>query len=135
MKNVNWRRGLLCLWMVAAIAWCAVIVALNWEEMEIATTSRTVHIKFSDTETWDYPVVWGVERIEVDLERRIDALNKNEEEWLAGVPDARKAECNAIPSNTPLPTCASLVWAFARFQTSAGTRKVDRDDANDNALL
>jgi hypothetical protein len=98
--NVNWRRGLLRLWMVATLAWCVVIVALNWNKMEVAATPEMVHIKFSNTETWDYPVAWGVERIKADLERRIDALNKAEEEWLAGVSEARKAECRAIPGST-----------------------------------
>ncbi len=49
--NINWQRGALRLWMVAAVAWCAVIVVLNWNKMEVAATSGTVHIKFSDTET------------------------------------------------------------------------------------
>jgi hypothetical protein len=89
--KINWRRGALRLWIAATVAWCAVIVVLNWNKMEAAATS-TVHIKFSDTETWDYPVAWGVERIEADLKRRIDALNKAEQEWLAGLPEARKAE-------------------------------------------
>lgn len=96
---INWRRGVLRLWLVATVAWCAVIVALNWNRMEFGA-SELVHIKFSDTETWDYPVAWGVERIEADLERRVDNLNKAEKEWFAGVPEARRAECRAIPSNT-----------------------------------
>jgi hypothetical protein len=98
--KINWRRGALRLWMVAAVAWCTVIVVLNWNKI-VAATSETVHIKFSNTETWDYPVAWGVERIEADLKRRLDALNKAEEEWFAGVSEARKAKCHAIPSNTP----------------------------------
>jgi hypothetical protein len=98
--KINWHRGALRLWMVAAVAWCAVVVVLNWNKMEVAATSETVHIKFSDTETWNYPVAWGVERIEADLESRVDALNKAEEEWFAGVPETRKAECRAIPPKT-----------------------------------
>ena len=41
-----------------------------------------------------------MERIEADLKRRIDALNKAEQDWFAGVPEARKAECRAIPPTT-----------------------------------
>jgi hypothetical protein len=41
-----------------------------------------------------------VERIEADLKRRIDALNKAEHEWFAGVPEAQKAMCRAIPPKT-----------------------------------
>ena len=65
------RRGKeyhsLRLWIIATVAWCAVIVVLNWNKMETAATSETVHVKFSDTETWDHPVTWGVERIQADL--------------------------------------------------------------------
>jgi hypothetical protein len=68
--------------------------------MDVVMTSETVHIKLSNTETWDYPVAWGVEHIEADLKRRLDALDKAELEWFAGVPEARKAECHAIPPNT-----------------------------------
>ena len=96
----NWQRGALRLWMVAAVAWCVVIVILNWNKMEVATTSETVHIKFSNTETWDYPVAWGVDRIEADLKRRIEAEDRAEEEWFAALPEARKAECRAIPKST-----------------------------------
>jgi hypothetical protein len=77
--KVNWRRGALRLWFVAALAWCAATIALNWNKMEAAKTFETVHIKFSNTETRDYPVAWGVERIAADLQRRIDALNKADE--------------------------------------------------------
>jgi len=94
--TINWRRGLLRLWIVAALVWCSV-VAIN---ANIPPASDLVHIKFSNTETWDYPVAWGVDRIEADLKTRIDAKEKAEHAWVAEVPDARKAECKAIPKNT-----------------------------------
>ena len=68
--KINWQRGALRLWIVATVAWCAVVVVLNWNKMEVAATPGTVHIKFSDTETWDYPVAWGVERIEARFEKK-----------------------------------------------------------------
>jgi hypothetical protein len=37
---------------------------------------QTVHVKFSDTETWDYPAEWGDERIRADLKRRIEELDR-----------------------------------------------------------
>jgi hypothetical protein len=124
MMKINWLRGALRLWIVAAVVWCAVIVILNWNKVEIAAASETVHIKFSDTETWDYPVAWGVERIEADLKRRIDALNKAEEEWFAGVPEARKAECHAIPPKTlfsDMPEdCVRMVFAGDKLVVPSG---------------
>ena len=51
--------------------------------MEVATTSETVHIKFSHTETWDYPASWGLVRAcglfsaqQIDQKRRDQ--NRNE---------------------------------------------------------
>ena len=128
--EINWQRGALRLWIVAAVVWCAVIVVLNWSEMEVATTSNTVHIKFTDTETWDYPVAWGVERIEADLKTRLEALDKAELEWFARVPSARKAECRAIPPDTlfvNMPKdCVRMV--FAEFQKDGSKRVVADTD-------
>jgi hypothetical protein len=53
-------------------------------------------VKFSDTETWDYPAAWGVARIEADLKRRIDDLNRKDREWLTKIPEARKAQCGPV---------------------------------------
>ena len=98
--KIDWQRGAVRLWTVAAVAWCAVIVVLNWNKMEIATHSETVHIKFSNTETWDYPTAWGVARIEADLKTRLEDVDRAEQEWFAAVPETRKVECRAIPKNT-----------------------------------
>jgi hypothetical protein len=47
--KINWQRGALRLWIIATVAWCAAIVVLNWNKMEVAATpGGTVHIKFSD---------------------------------------------------------------------------------------
>lgn len=92
--------------------------------MEVAATSETVHIKFSNTETWDYPVAWGVERIEADLKRRLDALDSAEQEWFAGVSEARKAECRAIPPKTPFSDmpkdCVRMVFVGDRLAVPDG---------------
>jgi len=63
--------------------------------------SQMVRVKFSNTETWDYPAEWGVERIEANLKRRVQELDRKEQAWLATVSESRKAECRAIPSTTP----------------------------------
>jgi hypothetical protein len=42
-----------------------------------------VHVKFSNTETWDYPAEWGVERIEAALKKRVQELDQKERAWLA----------------------------------------------------
>jgi len=128
--EINWQRGALRLWVVAAVVWCAVIVVLNWSEMEVATTSKTVHIKFTNAETWDYPVAWGVERIEADLKTRLETLDKAELEWLARVPEARKAECLAIRPDTlftDMPEdCGRM--ALALLQKDTGSKRVVSDN-------
>jgi hypothetical protein len=96
--EINWHRGLR-LWAVASVLWCAAVAAY------IAFTplprSTTVHVRFSNKETWDYPSEWGEVRIRQDLERRIAILHAKELEEVAKMPDARKAGCRAIPENVP----------------------------------
>ena len=86
-KTFNWHRGLLRLWIFASLAWVT-IVAVN---IKLPAISDVVHIRFSNTETWDYPVAWGEERIETDLKARIDAKEKTEYDWLATVILARRS--------------------------------------------
>jgi hypothetical protein len=65
--GINWRRGALRLWTVASVMWCALVVIVSSEQLNVAwpfASLQIVHVKFSDTETWDYPAVWGVARIE-----------------------------------------------------------------------
>jgi len=81
-------------------------------------TSATVHVKISDTETWDYPAEWGAERINRDIERRMDERvakeNEDRRKWFAQVPAARKAECHALSATTAdndLPKdCQDIIW-------------------------
>ena len=100
-------------------------------EMEVATTSKTVHIKFTDAETWDYPVAWGVERIEADLKTRLEALDKAELEWFARVPLARKAVCRAFPPDTlftDMPKdCARMALAELQKDTNSKRMVTDHD--------
>jgi len=51
--------------------------------MEVATTSETVRVKFSNTETSDYPASWGLERAcdlfsvaQIDQKRRDQDRNE-----------------------------------------------------------
>jgi hypothetical protein len=97
--GINWRRGALRLWTVASVMWCALVVIVSSEQLNVAwpfASLEMVHVKFSDTETWDYPAVWGVARIEADLKRRIDDLNRKDREWLTKIPEARKAQCGPV---------------------------------------
>jgi hypothetical protein len=102
--RINLTRGALRPWVVASVLWCAGVMFLVADTMNVASpfvAPQTVHVKFSDTETWDYPAEWGDERIRADLKRRIEELDRKERAWLATVSDSRKAECRAIPSTTP----------------------------------
>jgi hypothetical protein len=67
----------------------------------LAWRSAIIHVKISNTETWDYPSDWGVARIAADMKKRLADLDRQDREWVASVPDSRKAQCRAIPPTTP----------------------------------
>jgi hypothetical protein len=100
--NVNWRRGAWRLWVAASVLWSATgIVWTSTMTTETVSPPTVIHVKFSDTETWDYPSEWGGQRIRQDLERRVAALHKEELDQVEKMPEVRKAACRAIPSTTP----------------------------------
>jgi hypothetical protein len=74
--GINWKRGALRLWIVASALWCAVVFAValvsttNETSFLPADSPATVHVRISNTETWDYPAEWGVPRIRDDLKRK-----------------------------------------------------------------
>jgi hypothetical protein len=84
---------------MASVLWCAVIAA--YIAFSPPPSSTTVHVRFSDKETWDYPSEWGEIKIRQELERRVAALRTKEREEIANMPEASKAECRAIPRNVP----------------------------------
>jgi hypothetical protein len=88
--EINWHRALR-VWALASVAWC----------VTPSPSPTTVHVRFSDNETWDYPSEWGEVRIREDLERRVAALHAAELEEVARMSEARKAECRTIPKNVP----------------------------------
>jgi hypothetical protein len=104
--RINLGRGALRLWVVASVLWCAVVIFVAANTMNVASpfaAPQMVRVKFSNTETWDYPAEWGVERIEANLKRRAQELDRKEQAWLATVSESRKAECRAIRRQLPLP--------------------------------
>jgi hypothetical protein len=116
--KINLRRGVIRLWVVASVLWCAGVIFVAADTMNVASpfaALQTVHVKFSNTDTWDYPADWGVERIEADLKRRVQELDRKEQAWLATVSESRKAECRTIPSTTPFTDqpadCARMLYA------------------------
>ena len=66
-----------------------------------SATPATIHVRISNTETWDYPAEWGVQRIRDELQKRLAVEDEKDREWAAHVPAPRKAECHAIPPTTP----------------------------------
>jgi hypothetical protein len=116
--RINFGRGTFRLWVLASALWCTLIILLGVDTRNVASpfaASPMVHVKFSNTETWDYPVEWGVERIGDDLKRRVQELNRKEQAWLATVSESRKAQCQAIPSIAPFSDqpadCVRMGWA------------------------
>jgi hypothetical protein len=116
--GINWKRGAFRLWSIASALWCAAVffVVLMTKQVSLSyvDASTTVHVRISNTETWDYPAEWGVQRIRDDLRKRLAAEDEKDREWAAQVPAARKAECRAIPPTTPFadqpPDCVRLFF-------------------------
>ncbi len=125
--RINLRRGALRLWAVASVLWCARVIFVAADTMNVVSpfaAPQMVHVKFSDTETLNYPAEWGVERVEADLTRRVQVLDQKERAWLATVSESRKAECRAIPSTTPSTDqpadCVRMGFATFKFAVPSG---------------
>jgi hypothetical protein len=107
-------------------------VIFAWQYMNVDWTSsadRMVHVKFSNTETWDYLKDWGTARIEADVQARIDRKNKEVSNWLATIPQDQKALCGyeqsdktaalltlserALKASIPTDECDKIFWATA----------------------
>jgi hypothetical protein len=98
--GINWRRGAFRLWIIASVLWCALAFSVALTNTNVTWFSSTkspatIHVRISNTETWDYPSEWGVQRIRDDLQKRLAAEDEREREWAAQLPAARKAECRA----------------------------------------
>jgi hypothetical protein len=84
LPTINWRRGTFRFWIVLSVLWCVAVVVAALNRMDVArpfVSAPKVHVKISDTETWDYPPEWGVGRIEADLTRRLADLDRKDREW------------------------------------------------------
>jgi hypothetical protein len=129
---INWRHGLLRLWILASVVWCAAVLAFAWRDINVDWTfsaDRMVHVKFSDTETWDYPKGLGLEVIRDAVKARIDQKNAQKQAWVASLPEDKKAACAANPknkfdeiisemdkalkNNIPENECQEIFWATA----------------------
>ena len=103
--SINWRLGALQLWIVASFLWCAAVVCLmllnnpnaNWFNLG----STTVHVKFSNSVTWDYPAEWGLQRITADLEKRVAEEDKRSRTGLRNSP--HRSRRSAAQSNSTMP--------------------------------
>jgi hypothetical protein len=115
--RINWSPGIFRIWVVVSIMWCALVALVFANRLNIAwplADPRAIHVKISDTETWDYPADWDVARIKADLKKRVEGLNQKDREWLAGLSDMRKAECG--PNKTH-PMMSDINHALNRGQT------------------
>jgi hypothetical protein len=119
MVGVNWRRGTLRLWIVSSSLWCLFAFAIPLTNTSVTWFSSdspaTIHVKISNSETWDYPAEWGVQRIRDDLRKRLAQEDEKDREWAAQLSLARKAECRAIPDTTSFDDepadCVRLLFA------------------------
>jgi hypothetical protein len=99
---MKWKRGLFRLWLLSSALWTAAVLAIAVRNETGRAPSTSVHVEFSNTETWDYPVEWGEKRIRAALEERIAALAAEERKWVAELAEDRKAACRDWPKSTPL---------------------------------
>ena len=128
-RGINWRRGAFRLWIIASVLWFGAVfsVALlaNRNGSGVPAYSPVVHVKISNTVTWDYPVEWGVQQIRYDLEKRLAAEDEKDREWAAQVPASRKSECDAISQQirgfrTNPDDCVRLIFARDRRAVPSG---------------
>jgi hypothetical protein len=98
---MKWKRGLFRLWLLSSALWTATVLAIAVRNETRRAPSTSVHVKFSNTETWDYPVEWGEKRIRAALEERIAAKVAEERKWVVELPEDRKAACRDWPKSTP----------------------------------
>ena len=93
------------MWVVFSVLWGVLVAVVSFGQMNIAwSLPGVVHVKMSDSETWDYPAGWGARRIRLDIVKRLDekrqrvdeALSQRHREWAATVPQARKDECRIM---------------------------------------
>ena len=98
---MKWKSGLFRLWLVSSALWTATVLAIAIQNETGRAPSTSVHVKFSNTETWDYPVEWGETRIRAALEERIAAKTAEERKWVVEMPEDRKAFCRDFPNKTP----------------------------------
>lgn len=101
-KQSNWRRGFFRLWMVLSAAWVLIVVIAMFPSQvkpPFGGESKIL-VKFSDHETWEYSVDWGVEKIRADLQVRVGERERSEKQWAATLSETRKAECDLVPDTT-----------------------------------
>ena len=93
------------MWVIAAVVWCVAVFSVGLLQNKNASwfpaDSQAVHVKISDTITWDYPAEWGVQRIRDDLQKRLAAEDAKDREWATHLPASVKEKCSAIPLKTP----------------------------------
>jgi hypothetical protein len=80
--------------MLASILWCAAVLIFALWYMNIDWTfsaDHMVHVKFSNTETWDYPKELGLERIRDAIKAQIDRKNQERLARIASLPEDKKA--------------------------------------------
>jgi hypothetical protein len=59
---------------------------------------QTIHVKISDTETWDCPASWGAERINSDLKRRLAVEDEEARRRIENMSATRRAEWTTAAS-------------------------------------
>ena len=118
-KNLALGRGLLRLWIVISIAWLCAVALVMRPRMPIAwpwSATSTIHVRVSDTETWDYPAALGIERIREAVTKRVAERNAQEQQFVAAMSAQRKASCNApSPDSQSQDDC----WRLFMWRTGA----------------
>ena len=98
----NYKQGFFRLWVVSSVLWIAVSAGfLATSSTIIWPTYRNsvVHVKFSNTETWDFCCDLGEASITKALKLRLDNYYSKEREWANTLSQEKISECSKLPES------------------------------------
>jgi hypothetical protein len=96
---MNWRRGLLRLWVILSVVWTAGLAALEQLSNRHPLTKPPIVVHWGNEEH-EFPGETNKEIIRRALERRATAMDAEAESVVERMTAARKALCATIPATT-----------------------------------
>lgn len=109
-------RGCFRLWVLISIAWLGAVALARDPAVPIAwpwSAPPMIHVKVSDKETWNYPALWGVERIKADVTKKLTDQYEDNKKFAASISAERRAYCvtlSDVPVEQRPKDCGLLSW-------------------------